>query len=272
MDRILLIAGRLSFVSWCLLSSLIAAATADARVSEEFHQTYPLVNNGELRLDNINGKVRITTWERAEIQIDAVKRADTQADLDALKIEVAAKPDRIRIHTKYPKLKASLWRKGESGNVDYELKVPVQINLKEIQCVNAGVEIEGVSGPVNAFSVNGRLKVTGLAADSKLESINGTVEATFEKFENVNKVGLKSVNGKLELNLPSDVNADVSAKSVNGGIHADSGLTPTKHWPVGSSLQGTLGKGGSQIKLETVNGSIRVRCSQAAFHGPRHLE
>jgi DUF4097 and DUF4098 domain-containing protein YvlB len=261
-------AHRVSF-GLSLLCLPVFSGLASGAVTEEFHQTYPLTSNGEVRLDNVNGKVRIATWDRAEVKVDAIKRADTQQELDALKIEVTSKPERVRIHTEYPNGKVSHHGKGASGSVDYEVKVPVGAQLEEIQVVNANLEIEGVTGRVNASTVNGRLVVNGLESDSKLETVNGNVEAVFQKFEGVKSVLLKSVNGKLQLSLPSGTSAEVSAKTVNGTINSESGLTATKHWPVGSSLHGTLGNGGAQIKLETVNGSIRVRCAGAAARLPR---
>jgi len=269
MNAILTMSRRRASFGVCLLCSPILVTLAAAAVTEEFHQTYPLTASGEVRLDNVNGKVRITAWDQAEVKVDAVKRAETQEGLDALKIEITAKPTRVRIHTEYPKWKAKDYRKTDSVSVDYEVKVPVGAHLEEVEVVNAGVEIEGVTGKVGASSVNGHLIVKGLASDSKLETVNGNVEAAFQKFEGVKSVSLKSVNGKLQLNLPSDTSAEVSAKTVNGTIHGDAGLTVTKHQPVGSSLHGTLGKGEAHIKLETVNGSIRVRCSGAATSVPR---
>ena len=232
-----------------------------AKEQEEFHQTYALNENGQVRLDNVNGKVVITAWDHPEIKVDALKRADNQADLDALKIEITSKPGKIKIHTVYPKWKASQWRKSNSATVDYEIKVPAQAVLDDIQSVNGDVDIEGVRGHVNASTVNGRLTAKGLNSDSRLESVNGTVEATFEKLDNAKTVSLKSVNGKLKLMLPTEANAEVSANTLNGGIHADSALTVKKRWPVGTDLNGTLGKGGTKIKLETVNGGIQVHRS-----------
>jgi DUF4097 and DUF4098 domain-containing protein YvlB len=261
MKAILSVSGHRVFFGLCLLGCPILAGAA---VTEEFHQTYPLTANGELRLDNVNGKVRITAWDRAEVKVDAIKRAQTQEALDALQIEATAKPEQVRIHTEYPKGKANKHQKNDSASVDYELKVPAGVHLEGIEVVNANVEIEGVTGRVNASTVNGTLTVKGLASDSKLETVNGSVEAAFQKFDGVKSVTLKSVNGELQLKLPSDTNAEVSAKSLNGTIHGDAGLTVTKKFPVGSDLHGTLGKGEARIKLETVNGSIRVRSSGTA--------
>ena len=46
--------------------------------TEEFHQTYPLSSTGRIELQNINGSVQITAWDKNEIkakaeQIAAVK-------------------------------------------------------------------------------------------------------------------------------------------------------------------------------------------------------
>ena len=45
---------------------------------EEFHQSYPISAQGRVTLKNISGAVRITAWDRAEVRVDAVKRALTR--------------------------------------------------------------------------------------------------------------------------------------------------------------------------------------------------
>ncbi len=241
----------------------VGVQTGAAAVREEFDQTYPLAVNGQVRLDNVNGRVHVTAWDRADIQVHALKRADSQQDLQAIKIEIDSKPDSIRIHTKFPDRKG-IWRKGTSGSVDYELKVPVQATLADVKTVNGSMEVEGVRGPVRASTVNGRVAVKGLAADSRLETVNGAVDADFESLEGVKSVSVKTVNGGVDLLLPVNAHADVSAKTVNGGLHSMAGLTVKKHWPIGSSLSGKLGNGGARVSAETVNGGIRFHQAAAA--------
>ena len=81
----------------------------------------------------------------------------------------------------------------------------------------------------------------------------------FDKLEGVKSVTLKTVNGKAEVELPANADADISAHTLNGGIKTSTGLTVKKNWPVGKDLQGKLGKGGTKVRLETVNGGIQVR-------------
>jgi len=234
-------------------------ALAKDQVREEFHQTYPLSASGRVHLDNVNGKVEITTWDRAEVKVDAVKRGDDHEHLDAVRIEIDAKSDQIRIHTRYPNTKSGWGSRNDSVSVDYQVKVPAQARLDDVQTVNGSLKIAGVQGPVHAATVNGHLEASGLAADSTLESVNGTVEATFDHLQAVKSVALKTVNGAVKLTLPADADADVSVNTVNGSIHTDHDLTVKKNWPLGSELHGKLGKGGTRIKAETVNGTIQIR-------------
>ena len=46
--------------------------------TEEFHQTYSFTADGRVELENINGAVHISTWDRNEVKVDAVKYADAK--------------------------------------------------------------------------------------------------------------------------------------------------------------------------------------------------
>jgi hypothetical protein len=71
-------------------------------------------------------------------------------------------------------------------------------------------------------------------------------------------VELSSVNGGLELTLPSDAKAQLEASTVHGGIDNDFGLHVNHHRWLGHDLQGELGGGGTHIRLSNVNGGIEV--------------
>src|ERR1051325_5854670 len=86
------------------------------QVTEEFHQTYPLSATGRVNLANINGGVKINVWDRAAVQVDAVKKAYRKERLDEAKIEVTATEENIRIKTDYPDETFRGWeRKGDSA-------------------------------------------------------------------------------------------------------------------------------------------------------------
>ena len=57
-------------------------ATGSGSYHEEFHQTYALEAHGRVVLENINGDVHITAWDRNEVKVDAAKSAYSQERLD----------------------------------------------------------------------------------------------------------------------------------------------------------------------------------------------
>lgn len=250
----------------CALFILALGAHASDRrgaLTEEFHQTYALTADGRVELDNINGDVHISSWERNEVKVDAVKYADTKERLDEAKIEVESGKDYLSIRTKYPNHDQS-WNWGSHNNpasVEYTLTVPKTARMDEIKLINGALDITGVSGEVRASCINGRLDAHNLAGRARLQTINGRLDARFDQLAG-NSVELSSVNGSVALTIPSDSNAEVEADTVSGGISNDFGLRVNHHRFVGHDLRGELGKGGTHIKLNNVNGRVEIRHAQ----------
>ena len=228
-------------------------------VTEEFHQTYAITADGRVELDNINGDVHISSWDRNEVKVDAVKYADTKERLDEAKIEINATADTISIRTKYPDHDHT-WNWGSHNNpagVEYTLTVPRTVRLDEIKLINGALDVTGVSGEVNASLINGRLDAHNLAGRARLSTINGKLDARFDELAG-KSVELNSVNGSVELTIPSDSKAELEASTVSGGISNDFGLHVNHHQFVGHDLRGELGTGGTRIKLNNVNGRIAI--------------
>lgn len=243
----------------------LGAHASDHRgaLTEEFHQTYALSPDGRVELDNINGPVHISSWDRNEVKVDAIKSADSKERLDEAKIEVDAGKDYVSIRTRYPNHDQS-WNWGSHNNpasVEYTLTVPRKVRLDEIKLINGSLDINGVSGEVRAECINGRLEAHNLAGRARLSTINGRLDARFDQLAG-STVELNSVNGSLDLTIPSDSKAEIDASTISGGIDNDFGLHVNHHRFVGHDLRGELGTGGTHIKLENVNGHIEIHHAQ----------
>jgi len=228
-------------------------------LTEEFHQTYAITADGRVELKNINGDVHISTWDRNEVKVDAVKYADTKERLDEAKIEVDSRKDYLSIRTRYPD-HDNTWNWGSRHNpasVDYTLTVPRAANLDELNLINGELDVTGVTGEVRAECINGRLTAHDLAGRARLSTINGRLDASFQQLDR-NEVELNSVNGSVELTIPSDSQAEIEASTVSGGIENNLGLHVNNHRFVGHDLRGELGNGGTRIRLENVNGRIDI--------------
>jgi Putative adhesin len=235
------------------LLALLLTLSAHAQVTQDFHRTVPLSSNGRVSLDNVNGGVEITGWDRNEVQIDAVKQARDQQRLDEARIEVEAGSDYVKIQTQYPHEHTN----NNPASVHYTLHVPQNARLDQISLVNGSLIVQKVMGELDARLVNGKARISDLTGEANISSVNGSIEANYASLNNVREIKLKSVNGSVELGLPGSPNADVKASTVNGGIKSDFPLTVQGSFS-GHNLSGTLGSGGTRIELSNVNGSIHV--------------
>ena len=240
-----------------MLNTALAHARDDngARVTEEFHHTYTLAADGRVNLQNINGAVHITAWDQNEVKVDAVKRADNDRELKNTEIRINASANSISIETHYAK-EDDWGGHHDFASVEYTLMVPRRAKLDEVKLVNGSLDMDGVQGEVRASCVNGPLSAKQLGGNAKLNTVNGPLEAKFERA--AGEVELSSVNGSIDLTLPSDAKASIEANTVSGGIDNNFGLHTDDHRFVGHSLRGELGGGGAEIRLNNVNGAIDI--------------
>jgi DUF4097 and DUF4098 domain-containing protein YvlB len=239
---------------------LLLAISAHAQVSQAFHRTVSLSPNGRISLDNMNGNVKITGWDRAEVEIDAVKQGRDQQRLDEARIEVESSSDAVSIRTQYPHDHTN----NNPATVQYTLNVPQSARFDRINLVNGSLTVQKFVGEVNANLVNGTAYIGGLVGGANVSSVNGGIEANYTSLNNVREIKFKSVNGSVHLGLPASPNADVKASTVTGSIQCDFPLTVRGSF-IGHNLSGTLGSGGTQIELSNVNGGIRIAAERGSL-------
>ena len=250
--------------TFCALALLAVQAHASDWVTEEFHKTYPLSADGRVSLENINGSVHISGWDKSEVQVDAVKRAGSRERLEEAKIEVEAGPFAISVRTHYPDRDLTFNSDDDRHNpatVEYTLHVPHAARIDEVKLINGGLDIQGLTGEVHASSINGKVVARELNGRTELSTVNGRVEADFARL-GTSPIELSSVNGSVRLTLPSDAKADVEANTVMGGISNDFGLRVHHGRYVGHDVDGRLGDGGTRIRLKNVNGRIEIEHAQ----------
>lgn len=237
-----------------------AGQLADSAVTETIEATHAVTADASFSLQNVNGNVEITTWDRPEIRVVAVKKARTQEDLDALEVKISADDTHVAVKTNYNRKEGSwLGRWTNSGDVTYTVTVPSGASLRNVRTVNGSVRIEGVAGAVNVTTVNGSIDTSGLRNNAKLETVNGSVKARFAAVSTDQSIEIGSVNGRSEIVLPENANCGIKARTVNGRIRTDFGLHVDKpKYGPGNRLNGRLGEGTASVEISTVNGAIRV--------------
>jgi|SRR5579871_2420566 len=217
---------------------------------EQFRRNYALSPHGRIRIENRYGDVCITGWDRDEVRIEAIKSANDAGRLSDASIVVDATSERLVVRTQYAS------ESEEPASVEYRITVPRTASLDDIRLTNGALSISGLAGAVKASSVNGSIKAEQLEGRADLATVNGQVEAGFNRVRASQPISLRSVNGRIVLSIPSGSGAQLIAQNRSGEIETDfDGPAPQL---TGHHLQTVLGNGGPQILLHNVTGGISI--------------
>lgn len=233
--------------------------------TERLERSFPLTANGRICISNVNGSIKLIAADRNEVRIIAVKRAETRDQLNDVEIKIESRPDYISIESDYGDdrtwkgAKNQKWKNTEKAIVEYELTVPRGAVLNEIETVNGSVWLADFTNVSKVSTVNGIVKATNLKGTADLSTVNGELIADFDRLMPASKINLETVNGRVNLLIPSDSSATVKAESLNGAINNDFGLPNRRGKYVGNALHGRLGSGEVAINLESVNGPLNVK-------------
>jgi len=244
---------RVAATVFLLLAGLICISLRCSAADELFKQTYPLPPGGSFVLENVNGSVHVDGWERDEVEVSAVKTAQSdQHDLELVKIEVDSKPGQVAVHTSYPK------GQGVEVAVEYHVHVPYRVLLGNVETVNGSVTVRGVEGSGELRSVNGNVEVTDSTGRFSEKTTNGNVRLELRQLSDGGPMNLETVNGSVVLGLPSTARANLKVLSMNGDVYSELPVTSTAGSPGARAFQAKLGAGGGQISVRTINGGIHL--------------
>ncbi|MGA3238553.1 MAG: hypothetical protein ABSG03_19840 [Bryobacteraceae bacterium] len=247
--------------SWVALLAIVASSASYANAigasQVEFRQIYSLVPNGRVTIQNQYGNVSIMGWDRDEVLVEAVKLSNDPRRLDDARIVVEPVGGALSIRTEYSGADTQHAAQ-HAPKVEYRILVPRYANLEDVKLGNGGLVISGVAGTVKASSVNGNIKAEKLEGRADLSTVNGLLEADFDRVGASHPITLSSVNGPIKLLLPWGTRASLNARNVSGGIDTEFGHPARVN---GAQRLSVVQTGGPQIRLTNVNGGISIHSS-----------
>ena len=236
----------------CTLLLAVVCAAPSFAISKEFNHSYSLQPGGSLDLQNVNGTVAVEGWDRDVVEVHAVKTAKhKESDLERVSIDVDARKDALSIVTRYPQ------NEGVEVAVDYTIHVPHGAHLEHIATVNGALRIAGVDNVEDVHTVNGNIEVFEAGGAIHAHTTNGNVHLELAHAPEKPGATAETTNGSLVLAVPTDMQADVEARCLNGNFFSELPITMESNQRP-REMHGKLGHGGSPIHLRTVNGGIRL--------------
>ncbi len=275
-----------------LLRSLLDGIPWSERAEAEEVVQLGAPAGGIFRVHNSNGRTHVFGEDREDIEITLgkVSRAESSDAAAALLDEIRLARDETGDALEVEVIAPRKWNRRGHANLEIHLPRGMQV---DVSGVNGRVEIEGVRGAVRARSSNGSATISDVVGDIQVATSNakvscsctcgrlmarssngkielqehrGSVDASTSNgpircsLDQVGKHGvhLATSNGRIVLDLPDDVDADVDIRVDNGVIRNDRELCEVTRQSDGR-MRGRIGAGGAMIKLRTSNGWVSLR-------------
>jgi hypothetical protein len=249
------------------LPLIVAGVLAASAAAEDFHWEGRLAGGKTVEIKGVNGGIEARAGSGDLVRVTAHKKA-RRSDPESVKVEVVEHDSGVTVCAVYPSqgqpnqcLPGKGGRLGAKDNdveVRFIVEVPAGVRFAG-RTVNGGIDAVGLGAEVEATTVNGGIHIE-TSGQAHCETVNGGVHATLGAATWKGPLDFKTVNGGITVELPKGAGATVSAKTVNGGIETDFPLTVKGQFGR-RSVNGTIGSGGGELNLETVNGSIQLRQS-----------
>jgi hypothetical protein len=240
---------------------------------DNFHWSGKLAANQLLQIKNISGDIDATGENGDTIDVTAVKSGP---DRDQVRVEVVQAGESVTICAVYPGSSCSAdgslhSHRGDSdrdirAKVDFTVRVPRNLRFNATN-VNGHIKADNLGRPSKLTTVNGGVDASSSSWISAT-SVNGSIKAAMGSADWDGRLKLSSVNGSVTLELPVETNADVRFSSVNGNLTSDFSIAMQGNFEVGHgprNFRGTIGNGGRELDVSTVNGSLNIRKGRGAM-------
>jgi hypothetical protein len=288
-------------IAGMFLLSMILATRTMAQADTKEQLTVPLSEPGKpykLNVGLTNGSIKIVGYEGKDIMIDAETSDGKRKDKDKEKSSVNVntnitlslatkdkdgnpgmrrlvgagggmdlsaeeKNNRVTIHS-------DSWKR----SVNLTIKVPQSGATLKISTVNNGdIEISNVSGEMEVENVNGNVHLTNISGSVVANTINGNMIAVFKSVDPKAPMAFTTLNGKVDVTLPTDAKAGLKMKSDRGEIYSDFDVEVDKTAPkvnrtnekgmyrlnIEDWVLGKINGGGPEMLMKNMNGNIYVR-------------
>jgi hypothetical protein len=273
------------------LRSLLSGIPWSERAEREETISVDAPAAGAIRIHNPNGRTKVTGEDRRDVQVVAYKTARAESEeaaaelLDEIRVVFTDTPEGLELEVETPRK----WNR--RGGAHLCVHVPRETMLA-VSAANGRIHVEGIRGAVKARSTNGAACISDIVGDVMVSTTNakvtcacirgklmarssngkieidehcGSIDASTSNgliracLGDLGKEGIQlaTSNGRIVLDLPEEIDAEVDIRVDNGMIRNDRALEKTVR-ETGGRVLGRLGCGGPLIKLRTSNGSISL--------------
>jgi|RhiMethySRZTD1v2_1073278.scaffolds.fasta_scaffold02400_22 hypothetical protein len=271
----------------CAAGAVAAIYAAAAQRETTVTRTLRFDGSGERILDirAITGSIQVSGYDGTDVQVEVRKAVDGDSDEarrlaeQDVTLDISDGAPRVALVVRQltwpscgePDTGRSGWpRRRYRVRFDFIVRVPQNTRL-ELCTINGGdITVTDTTGDFDLRNVNGRVSMTGIRGSGSATTVNGPLTATFLESPRTSS-SFRTINGDVDLTFPASLAAEFSMKTMHGDLLTDFDVELLAR-PVAAPERrdgryvyrsnGTrvrVGRGGPDIRLETLNGDVRIR-------------
>lgn len=271
------------FKALSVLACLVVATPVAAQ-SKQFDKTVPLPSGGYLALHATRGSVKLTSWDRNEVEIRARIQAAPRVDadyaresVDATTVDVTSGARDVRIRSNYDKVPStSSWFSGwkDVPEIHYDIRAPRKLEIR-LDIDRSDTAMRGFDGRVDIVADRSELNLVDVAGritlevdrgeSSRLENVRGSlrIDADRTDFDIEltrldDRSSIETDRGNVRIEVPQSqgltIDADLTRRS---DFDADN-LTLQKRHGDARRFTADVNGGGPTLTVEADRGRIRL--------------
>ena len=220
-------------------------------------QSFRLMDGARVEVHGINGPVSIEAVEGNIAEVHITSPAGNAGALENHKIIVEQTDARLVVRGKGDD-SWGFWRwlrGADKARHNVTLKLPRRVELAT-RGINGKVSIGEMEGPVQVSGVNGHVEIAGARGVAEINGVNGGVSLMITHMSD-DRVRVNGINGGVELRLGNEVSADLNVSGLNGNVAVEAPNVEVLEQKR-SKLRARIGAGGAEIKVNGINGGVRL--------------
>ena len=267
---------RRVFAAWWLVAFV---ATTAAAQSSDFHWSGAIPAGKAIEIKGVHGYIKAEYSSGSQVEVSATKHA-RRSDISSVSIQVVQNDGNVTVCAVYPtparrnssrnrNSEPNECRPGTAGhmnvddndvNVDFTVKIPRGVRFYG-KTVNGDIDAVALRSDSAVETVNGKIKLETTGTASAV-TVNGSIDASVGAATWSEPLEFRTVNGSVDVRLPKNVETVVHAETLNGGFQSDFPLMVQSFGGRRHRIDGTIGKGGGELTVRTVNGRIHLQSSE----------
>jgi hypothetical protein len=238
----------------------LLSAAAFAADSKDVNRTVGLHSNGLVEIETHKGSIKVSTWDRQEVEIQARIEAEPGSPMDRRRfdgtdVKIDSSADAVHIRTYYPDTN---WfnDNGNNPEVRYTIRMPKTARLT-IRDHRSDTEVVGLQGALDLTTHRGSARIHGLGGALRVDTHRGDIQVDFSSFTANSSV--KTYRGKIDLSMPASSRFDLQAElGRHGAIDTDFNVMTRAITRRGEGIHGTVNGGGPSLRIDSDRGETRL--------------